>query len=281
MLDSYQKYNINFMQLENYELPSDDTPFILTINKDDVNFDFLIRIKDDSDKALVLGSGAYDATSDLEPPIFQRHKWIKHFDETLIFYNDPTLYLGEINMGWGFGTAERHFLEEMAEIIDSLLQKMNIRNEKVLFYGSSAGGFMSMLLGGFLKGSSVLVNNPQTIVWNYYDRHVNAMFQSAILTLSRDEIIERHTDRLNVIDFYKKINYVPSITYLQNAASERDLTHHLTPFILGLEQVDEKAFISHLDVKLYMDRELGHSPLRLNESLAYIRKSLAQLGNIE
>ena len=66
------------------------------------------------------------------PPIFQRHKWINDFDETVIYYNDPTLYLGQINIGWGQGEKNRFYLEEIAEILKTILAKVHI-DQKILY----------------------------------------------------------------------------------------------------------------------------------------------------
>ncbi|MUK87355.1 glycosyl transferase family 2 [Ornithinibacillus sp. L9] len=277
MLNNYQRYTVDYNQLEGFSLPVDDSPLVLVVIKGQVKFEFLIRLNQESEKAIVFGSGAYDATSELEPPIFQRHKWMKHFDENLIYYNDPTLYLGQINLGWGFGCQERHYLKEIALILEVLLNKAKLKRENTLFYGSSAGGFMSLMLAGFIKETVALVNNPQTIVWNYYDRHVNAMFNRAHPNLSREEIIEIYSNRLNVLSFYENINYVPKIIYLQNLASERDLTHHLTPFILGLGQMHLEDFFDRIKVELYYDKDLGHSPLRLKESVDYIKKTIDKM----
>jgi hypothetical protein len=273
MINEFERYRIDFADLNNFTIQL-NSPFILSITKDEVDFDFLIRVKKRNDKAIIFGSGAYDASSELEPPIFQRHKWMEHFDETLIFYNDPTLYLGEINIGWGFGTGDRHYLIEIAEILEILLEKINLKKEKTLFYGSSAGGFMSLLLGGLLKGSKVLVNNPQTIVWNYYDRHVNAMFETTKPSLSRKEIIESYSEKLNVRDFYKKIKYVPEITYLQNVTSERDLTHHLNPFILGLSHLSDDYYTKEMKIQLYSDIKRGHNPIGINETIYRIKNTI-------
>ncbi|UJW59001.1 glycosyl transferase family 2 [Salipaludibacillus agaradhaerens] len=273
MINEFERYRIDFADLNNFTIQL-NSPFILSITKDEVDFDFLIRVKKRNDKAIIFGSGAYDASSELEPPIFQRHKWMEHFDETLIFYNDPTLYLGEINIGWGFGTGDRHYLTEIAEILEILLEKINLKKEKTLFYGSSAGGFMSLLLGGLLKGSKVLVNNPQTIVWNYYDRHVNAMFETTKPSLSRKEIIESYSEKLNVRDFYKKIKYVPEITYLQNVTSGRDLTHHLNPFILGLSHLSDDYYTKEMKIQLYSDIKRGHNPIGINETIYRIKNTI-------
>ncbi|WP_117149367.1 alpha/beta hydrolase [Paraliobacillus zengyii] len=277
-MEDYKIYSIGFDELQRTDIfLNKDKPFIIEINKNGVNFEFLMRIKSDSDKAIIFGSGAYDATSDLNPPIFQRHKWMKHFDETLIYFNDPTLYLGKINIGWGFGSATSYYLEEIAEILSILLEKIKIDRKKVLLYGSSAGGFMALMLGGILKGAHVLVNNPQTIVWNYYDRHVNSMFNVTMPALNRDEIIETYKHRLNVYEFYKKNEYVPDIKYIQNSASERDIVAHLNPFILSLNKLDQTFFEQNIDIMLYADEELGHTPLRVDDTVYYIKDKLNKI----
>jgi hypothetical protein len=275
VFDIYKSFNIQYEELESFKLPSLEDPYILRVLVSDVPYDFLIKINN-SEKAIILGSGAYDSTK-LVPPIFQRHKWIKHFKDNVIFYNDPTLYLGKINIGWGQGTPKEFYLEKIADILKLLLEKLNISQNKTLLYGSSAGGFMSLMLGGYLMESNVLVNNPQTIVWNYYENHINAMFNVAYPGISRDDIKKQYNERLNILDFYKKIKYVPNITYLQNIASKRDLTHHLFPFIEGLEEFEDGYFKNNIELILYSDKELGHSPLKLEDSLKYIYRELNKI----
>ncbi|ENH98082.1 hypothetical protein J416_01919 [Gracilibacillus halophilus YIM-C55.5] len=273
----FKEVSTKFRKLKKGQLEFLDEPFILSVEKKGVNFEFLIRVNKSSDKAIALGSGAYDATSDLNPPIFQRHKWMKHFGENLIYYNDPTLYAGQINIGWGFGDKKRHYLSEIAEIIDILLSLMGIDRKKTLFYGSSAAGYMSLMLGGFLQGSSVLVNNPQTIVWNYYDRHVNSMFKATLPKLTREQIIERYPKRLNVAEFYKDIEYVPPIRYLQNLSSTRDVDKHMNPFFSGIAGLEDRVYSQAIDLVLYANAELGHSPLSAKDSLYYINKTLDEM----
>jgi predicted rRNA methylase YqxC with S4 and FtsJ domains len=57
-------------------------------------------------------------------------------------------------------------------ILKILISQLKIPEYNVLFYGSSAGGFMSLMLAGMFDNSIAVVNNPQTVVHNYYQRHV-------------------------------------------------------------------------------------------------------------
>lgn len=249
-----------------------DKPTILTINKNDTNYDFLIKTKNDSPFLYVLGSGAYDS-KEYKPPIFQRHSWIDDLNANVIFFNDPTLYLGDINLGWGQGTNQEYCLETIAGILKVFVEKIKVEHNKILFYGSSAGGFMSLVLGGYFNGSSVLVNNPQTIVPNYYRKHVEAMYQISYPGMGYDDISAQYEDRLNIFHFYKTVKNVPNIYYLQNAACQHDMENHFKPFSNEIAKIlkenDKKEFISHF----YWDEKSNHNPLGKEDTLYHISRA--------
>ena len=274
MWTTYQKEAVDFKELDQFEIPYE--PLYLSVNYNQVSYEFLLNRQQSSDKLVVFGSGAFNAEK-MKPPIFQRYSWMSDFTESTIFYNDPTLYNGSLNLGWGQGTEERFYLEELATILKVILKNMNITNDKTLFYGSSAGGYMSLFLAGFLKGARALVNNPQTIVTNYYQSHVDNMLAVAYPSLSRDEILEKYNERLNVLEFYKKIEFVPKITYIQNIACSHDFNKHYWPFIKGLKEMDENIFNHEIEFILYANKEQGHNPLEKAESIAHIQSVLNKM----
>ncbi|MGE6593453.1 glycosyl transferase family 2 [Bacillus mycoides] len=261
-----KKVNILYEQLEEIHFIITE-PFLLNIEWNAVNYEFVIRIQPESPNVIILGSGA---SENQQPPIFQRYTWMEDFEDSLIFYNDPTLYLGEINLGWGLGTIGRHYLNEIAIILEEIINKIHVTKENVLFYGSSGGGFMSLILAGYIKGSLALVNNPQTILTNWYTEPIKQVFNLSYPNLSIEEIEKLFAERINVIAFYNKIKYVPHIYYLQNIAAEFDMKNHLEPFVTGLQQIDENCNINRVKVDLYFDKHLGHIPLAKNKIMYYI-----------
>ncbi|MCP1126081.1 glycosyl transferase family 2 [Bacillus sp. 3103sda1] len=269
LLNELKKIHINYKQINDFQLIY-DSPFLLKVEWDQTNYEFFIHLKSNTPNLLVFGSGAYNAQK-LKPPIFHRYSWTNHFDDSMIFYNDPTLYLGPINLGWGFGTANEFYLQNIATILQVIMKRIEIESNKVLFYGTSGGGFMSLILAGFVKGSTSLVNNPQTIIPNYYQSHVNLLFKSVHPNLTREEIIKRFSDRLNVLEFYKKIQYIPKIHYIQNVLCDHDMQQHVLPFIAGLQEIDENAFSNQVHLEFYANKEEGHNPLSLEKSIHYIQ----------
>lgn len=104
----------------------------------------------------------------LKPPFFDRWSWYKYFNESYIAYADPMLfYEDKINIAWLIGTKEHWYLQDLSEIIKELCKNQEIKHNNILFYGSSGGGFTSVVLGTLIKNSQVLINNSQLFIMNY------------------------------------------------------------------------------------------------------------------
>lgn len=85
-----KKFILNFDELENYNFPFDEL-FKLQVNHNDVKYDFLVRLASKNSNLICWGSGAYDPKK-IILPLFNRYTWEENFQESVIFYNDPTLY---------------------------------------------------------------------------------------------------------------------------------------------------------------------------------------------
>ncbi len=65
---------------------------------------------------------------------------------------------------------------------------------------------MSLILAGFVKGSTALVNNPQTNLMKWIPVPVNQVFNLSYPGLSREEIEEKFGERINITDFLRVLN---------------------------------------------------------------------------
>ncbi|WP_220129301.1 glycosyl transferase family 2 [[Anoxybacillus] calidus] len=259
VIHKYQNITIKYDQLDTLRLPVTE-PFVLTVEWDGVKYEFLIRIKENSPHLLVFGAGGINPVGPrVGPPYFQRHSWMNDFEDSVIYYNDPTLYLGDILAGWGQGTKDRFYLKDIATILTKLIQKIQINPKNVLFYGSSGGGFMSLILAGFIKDSIALVDCPQTCITRWFFKPVvQSVLNVSYPNLSEQEVTKLFPERIDVIKFYNHIKYVPKIYYLQNVTCIHDVNNHLIPFISNLKYMDEGCVVNKVKVDLYYDKQPGH-----------------------
>lgn len=270
MFNEYKKIHTEFDDIPKLEITT-KKPFLLEVNKNGVKYEFFVRINKKSSKLLILGSGAYKPST-MTLPVFQRHSWIDELEESMIFYNDPTLYLDHLMLGWGFGDLKEHYLKNISMILKDLSDFFNYKNENIFYYGSSAGGFMSLMLASMMKSSTAIVNNPQTKVTNYYEVHVNKLMKTLDIT---KEIAETEYDsRISVLSSFKKHNYIPKVKYLQNSVVEHDINNHLIPFVSQLKEIDESVLTNEIQIDLYFNRKLGHNPVGKRKTIEYIKNAI-------
>jgi len=86
-----------------------------------------------------------------------------------------------MDAGWGLGTPEDWFLEDIKDILVQLFKKFGFKNENVIFYGSSAGGFTSLQLGIMIKQTNVLADIPQLNLKRWYWDTIKIQFFQTIL----------------------------------------------------------------------------------------------------
>lgn len=262
---NYPRIKLNYTDIKTTSFKSKE-PTIYCINYEGVKYEYLINFIPNFDSLVVFGSGAYEPDK-FDPPVFQRHAWMDEVRGSSIYFNDPTLYLGKMSLGWGYGTNERHYLKDIASILELILNKLEIEPSKTLFYGSSGGGFMSMLLASLLKGKA-LVNNPQTIVTSFYKSMVDNLKKGVL-----QENEELLPNRTNVIEFLKESKHFPEIHYIQNSASDFDMAYQVIPFIKSLKEL-ETIFINKVTFDFYYDKKAGHNPLDKERSLKLINSKI-------
>lgn len=266
----YKRVELDFSELSNLPLNEKEAT-IYSVSKDYQTYEYLVKPIVKSPRLIIMASGAYDAEKS-QLPNLQRHSWMNEIEGNVIYFNDPTLYLEKINLGWGQRTEKDFYLKNIAEMITIFAKKMNINQEHILFYGSSAGGYMSLVLAGYIEKTSVLINNPQTIVPNYFAGAVTKMYDASYKGLSKEEIAKKFKNRLDIRAFYSKVERIPNIYYLQNTACESDMTRHYQPFQDFISSVRNEKMVNNFIAHLYSDEVAQHNPLDKKTTLEYINK---------
>ena len=79
-----------------------------------------------------------------------------------------------------------------------------------------------------------------------------------------------HLDRFNIIDAFKKHNYVPKIYLHVNMCSEADNSKQLVPFLMEMEKVKGIKNYKDIEVILHYEEDKGHEGLNKDDALEFL-----------
>lgn len=123
-----------------------DKKYILSLCRNNMKLDMHCHFVTGSKKLLVLGQDALTRSRVVLPHFF-RWRWVGELPVSTIILNDPTLYLDDsLNGGWFVGDVENDYAKDCAFIIKEIADILGV-GSKITFYGASAGGFSSLMLG--------------------------------------------------------------------------------------------------------------------------------------
>lgn len=266
----YPIEKIEYDDLENYRI-KENLLYILEIKKDNVKYEYLINKKSQNEKLIVFNNGAI-AGGKVKYPIFQRHSWANELKTSSVFCMDPTMYINDLSVGWGVGKNNDYYLKNSSLILKKIIEKMKIKLENTVIYGTSAGGYMSIIMGIYLKGAIVVADNSQLILSDWFVKPA----LDSVMFYCFDNIAEslNNLDRFSVIESFKKHQYVPKIYLHVNLCSKVDNSMQLVPFLKEMENVKGLNNYNDIEVILHYEETKGHDGLSKDDALNFIYKLL-------
>lgn len=267
----YPEVTIQDYELEQHQI-REESPYVLRVMKDGVPYEYLIHRKKSSDKLIVFHNGAV-AQGNVTVPVFQRHSWSGMLETSSVFCMDPTLYVSRyLQLGWGVGKNETYYLENSSMILKQVIRKMGIRLEDTVLYGSSAGGYLAILMGIYLKGAKVVADNAQLDVRNWIFRDA----LDSVLTFCFDHVGTAldYRERFSILDAFEKHGYVPPIYLHVNLCSEADNETQLVPFLQQAGKMRGIGEYHEIQVILHLEPEKGHDGLGMEEAVRFLYQVL-------
>ncbi|AJI54738.1 hypothetical protein LA56_1016 [Francisella philomiragia] len=144
------------------------------------NVDYLYKYKS-FDNLLVMFNGAVDV-SRAKYPVFQRKSFIEYINANILIINDNTLTEDNgLSLGWYQSAPEWNLQSDIVFLIKKYLMALEIKNESLFLYGSSAGGFIASIMATHFRGSTAIVNNPQVDVLKFFDSHDTILILNRII----------------------------------------------------------------------------------------------------
>lgn len=248
--------------------------YVLRVIKDSVPYEYLINRRSDSNKLIVFHNGAV-AEGNITVPVFQRHSWANILKTSSVFCMDPTLYVnGFLQVGWGIGKNDNYYLENSSLILKEIIQKMGIALRDTVIFGTSAGGYLSIMTGIYLKGPSVVADNAQFDVrkWIFKDA------LDSIITFCFDNIGSalNYSERFSVVDAFEKHEYVPKIYIHVNLCSEADNSTQLVPLLNAAEKMRNIKEYNDIEIILHYEPDQGHNGMSMDNAIKFLYKVLGE-----
>lgn len=186
---------------------------------------------------------------------------------------DPTIYIDDyLQIGWGVGKNENYYLENSSLILKTIIEKMNISLDNTVIYGTSAGGYLSIIMGIYLKGAKVVADNAQldTTRWIFKEA------LDSVITFCFDNVSDslKYKERFSIIEAFKKSGYVPKIYLHVNLCSVADNSTQLVPFLCSMEESNDILGYNDIEVILHYEKEKGHNGLNFNDAIKFLYKVL-------
>lgn len=193
--------------------------------------DFLFQFNSFSKPLLVFFHGAVDQEKTVVPH-FVGTSYKNILPANLLHIADSSLvYDKSIRAGWYLGCRNIPLQQVIKEIVLSIAKY--IGSSKIIFFGSSGGGFPALYLSQVVPGSLAIVNSPATSILHHPHRssRVSQYLKFSFGTESfRDE--ERVLREVVISDLREGFEVNKgSVLYLLNINDSGNITSHSEPFM--------------------------------------------------
>jgi glycosyltransferase involved in cell wall biosynthesis len=240
-------------------------------------FNFYLNFTKNS-KLLIGFTGAIDRTK----PIYNFHRfsWSEDMDYSFMSVLDPTIQEeNNLEIGWFQGKYNSYPLLKFVTLLKKLFKENNISEEEVMFFGSSAGGFVSLQMANFFPKSKIVVINPQIYIYKYYQSKYEELRKYAYPKLTNADIQNQFANRVSInIDFSQR---VAPVYYYQNREDKHHFVNHLEKYLETLdEKIVNRTTIGNqlienkkLHVVEYSDPVKKHTPPNKTETLRILEQA--------
>lgn len=279
------------MLIEN--LLNDETPCIDVLAGDPLRSDIaqLVRIPSGNaifhafvnvvpaSRALIvfLPSARSADRSKWQNPQFSRWKWTQHVPVSSLVLDDPTIADNDLIGGWFQGTRDKWGIDAAAEVIAAVAQQQRIPESRILLYGSSIGGFASLMLAARLREAYAIAEVPQTDLRTYpFMRHIRSMVELVYGSSDVPTVAAQFLGRFSVLERWQMEGIVPRCHIIHEVSDEPHGSSQFSPFatqMIGAHMPQMKNVTIEI-----LNRGCGHAALTMELALPRIKAALDTLA---
>ncbi|WP_352258752.1 hypothetical protein [Psychrobacter sp. TB55-MNA-CIBAN-0194] len=235
-----------------------------SVKEKGIKLECRINQKVKNDYLVVTPNGAVDREK-YRLPVFARWNYQSIFNSSILSVSDPALLLDDaLRIGWFAGTNQLDIAQFVSEVVIKVADQLGIAHDRIIFWGSSSGGFASVLLASKINGSCFVSFNGQSTINNYYAGHVEDYRKVFDSQSSIGDILQSYPSRWSIITALDK-SYKDGLStkgvVVQNVIDEMHYLTHYTPFCehFGLPLKGGKSNNYGL-WSLLFEHQKGHGP---------------------
>lgn len=190
-------------------------------------------VRGDGDTLIVALHGAL-VREQVELPRFEWLASLESRPEHLLFVADSALYNSDIlTLGWYIGTEKVDFTVEVADFVNRVRSQLGAK--RVVFVGSSGGGYASLAIATYVEDSTVVCFTPQTDVWKFTDGHSRNLLSESFPSFSNiEEVTASDPKRFSLLERYRDNTRLNQFLFIQNSGDASHQTRHFKPFAESL-----------------------------------------------
>ena len=223
-----------------------------------------LNAKIQNDYLMVAPNGAVDREK-LNLPVFARWNYHSIFNSTILSISDPVLLLDDsLRIGWFAGTKSFDVADFTSKVVVEVAKQLGIASDRIIFWGSSSGGFASILLASKIDGASFVSINGQSKINDYYSGHVEDYRKVFDSESSIEQIIQDYPLRWSILDAlsesYDQSRATKGVV-VQNTIDEMHYLKHYTPFCEKFYLPVEGGKSNRYELwSVLFEHEKGHGP---------------------
>ena len=247
-----------------------DTPQRLDVVTDRGVLPLLVVRRPGAARTVILSNGAVDLERSGGEPVFQRSSWHTEIQGHLIYVCDPgTVGPGALPLAWGQISARHWVVPDMAAVVRAVSRRLGVvSGAGRLYYGSSAGGFLSLGMAASDNGCRVIINNAQFDWTRWMAGGVNALRAARFENALPATIRSRNPRRTNILNNLAPGRGPRTVDYLVNLDSNHD--REVDARIMGQCLLNHPEFRDMVRAIAYRDPVAGHNPLPKNLTLPWL-----------
>lgn len=243
-----------------------------------LQFDALVRNRASSNSVIVFLPSAQSKSQMIENPIFHRWSWGAEFSDcTVITLSDPSIYKHGLHGCWFLSCEpDLDYIDELSVFITEILKKINKKFEKILFYGSSMGGFGALMLASKFNNSCAIAEVPQLNLTTYpFESTKNSISQTILNGQDIESFYLDYPHKISVIDRFIKERNIPSFRILTNRRDD-EFNEHIK-FLNEVTRYSEHVdYIGTSEICIIPD-DIGHRPMSKSRGVKEIKDSLSRM----